>query len=93
MKPFSIRWRGTTPALAFFWNAVAIAIVAAMTIETRFFLDDYSKSKKWPKSAKLGITVATAFLFSFLVFILLRVAFGFGGGMLASVKVQHESVF
>ncbi len=90
--PLFTRWRGTRPVLAFFWNAVAIAIVAALTIEVRFYLDDYSKSKEWPKALKLGITVATAFLASFSVFILLRVVFGFGGGMLAAVKM-HKTLF
>ena len=78
----------TTYFKAFILNAVTVAIIAALSIEMRSYLDSAGRKAKggWDLSdpAKTLIVFVSAFTVAIIVYMSLYVLVGFGGGMLTS---------
>jgi hypothetical protein len=80
-KPL-INLRTTTIAKAFFINAIVLSVIAACSIELRRYLDSIKETKKLSRLQKIIITISGTFFIGVIVYILARISFGFGGGML-----------
>ena len=80
-KPL-INLRTTTIAKAFLINAIVLAVIAAGSIELRKYLDSIKETRKLSRFRKVIITISGTFFIGFIVYILARISFGFGGGML-----------
>ena len=78
----------TTYFKAFILNAITVAIIAALSIEVRSYLDYVGRKAKggWDlsDSAKTLIVFVSAFSVAIVVYVSLYVLVGFGGGMLTS---------
>ena len=76
----------TTYFKAFILNAVAAAIIAALSIEMRSYLDRQSRKVKggWELSdaTKTIIVFVSGFTIAMIVYVLMYIFVGFGGGML-----------
>ena len=91
--PLTTRFRATTFAKAFVLNAIASAAIAALAIEMRIQLDDerqpvYSYFSSLfggglSEMQKIGIVFSTAFICAIVVYHLMYLTVGFGGGMVA----------
>tara|TARA_B100001964_G_C14230978_1_gene600029 strand:+ start:1054 stop:1332 length:279 start_codon:yes stop_codon:yes gene_type:complete len=86
--PLVKHFRATTIRHAFFLNAFASAIIAALSIEMRSYLDyhDLKTNHKWNLSErqKTLIVFTTAFIVALLAYWVLHLVIGFGGGMLSN---------
>jgi len=92
--PLTTKFRATTYAKAFILNAIACAAVAALAIEMRIQLDDekqpvYSYFSSLlggglSEMQKVGIVFSTAFIGAIIVYHLMYMFVGFGGGMLTT---------
>lgn len=75
---------------AFILNAIAVAVISTLSIEMRSYLDAVSRDAKgsWNlnNSTKTIIVFTSAFIVAIVVYILLYVVVGFGGGMLTAKK-------
>lgn len=91
--PLTTGLRGTTLVKAFFLNAIALAIVSALSIEVRQYLDYMGKRAKggWALSdlVKTGIVFVSAFSVALAVYFVLWVFVGFGGGLIATEKLAR----
>ena len=79
---------------AFILNAISVAVISALSIEMRSYLDAVGRDAKgsWNLNdpTKTIIVFTSAFIVAIIVYILLYVIVGFGGGMLTSKKsVSH----
>jgi hypothetical protein len=76
----------TTYLNAFILNAIAVAVIAALSIEMRMYLDDIGRKAKggWNLSdlSKTAIVFISGFIIAMFVYFVLYVLVGFGGGML-----------
>tara|TARA_B100001250_G_C19770954_1_gene777156 strand:- start:701 stop:1006 length:306 start_codon:yes stop_codon:yes gene_type:complete len=76
----------TTYFKAFVLNAISVAIIAALSIEMRSYLDRIGVKAKggWDLSdpTKTAIVFVSGFTIAMMVYLLLYVFVGFGGGML-----------
>jgi hypothetical protein len=76
----------TTYFKGFILNAVAAAIIAALSIEMRSYLDRQGRKVKgeWELSdaTKTIIVVVSGFTIAMIVYVLMYIFVGFGGGML-----------
>ena len=85
-KPL-INFRGTTIARAFILNAILIGITTALTIEVRRTVDESRYTKDFPDIPhKVLVTAFASILIGLTAYIVLRIIFGAGGGMLAPNK-------
>lgn len=75
---------------AFILNSIAVAIISALSIQIRSYLDTLGRDVKggWDLSnlTKTIIVFTSAFLVAIVVYLLLYVVVGFGGGMLTRNK-------
>lgn len=86
--------RATTIPKAYFLNAVAVAIIAALSIETRQLLNDeksnfYSyfnellSGKGLTETQKVFIVFASSFIIAIVTYLIMFLLFDYGRGMLA----------
>ena len=80
-KPL-IDLRATTIKKAFFLNAVVLASIATFSIELRRYLDVRSETKGLTEINKVIITLIGTFFIGLIIYILTRLLFGFGEGLL-----------
>ena len=84
-KPL-INFRATTIRKAFILNALVLCIIAALSIELRRYLDKLSETKGLKEYQKMLITVVGTFFIGIIIYMLTRVVFGFGDGLLANTN-------
>ena len=85
-KPL-LPFRGTTIARAFLLNAILIGITTALTIEVRRTVNENRYTKDFPDVPhKVLATAFASILIGLIAYIVLRIIFGAGGGMLAPNK-------
>ena len=89
--PLIKNFRATTIRRAFFINAVAVAIIAALTIEVRLFVNDNSKTEdsffyNVSHFSKVLVVIITSFSIAIIVYLLLYGTTGYGGGFIAPLK-------
>ena len=81
---------------AFILNAIALAIISALSIETRSYLDTLGRDVKgkWTLSnfTKTAIVFFSAFVVAIVVYLLLYFLVGFGGGMLTTHKQSRSLI-
>ena len=86
MFPLIKGFFATTYFKAFMLNAIAAAVISALSIEMRSFLDRQSQKVKgdWNLSdaTKTGIVFFSGFTIAMIVYAIMFVFVGFGGGML-----------
>ena len=73
---------------AFILNAFALAIISALSIETRIYLDSIGKKVKdasLSNFTKTVIVFISAFIVGTVIYLLMYIFVGFGGGMLTAV--------
>jgi len=75
---------------AFILNAIAVAVISALSIEIRSYLDTLGRDVKggWNLTdfTKTLIVFSSAFIVAIIVYLILYFLVGFGGGMLTSHK-------
>lgn len=75
---------------AFILNAIAVAVISALSIEIRSYLDTLGRDVKggWNLTdfTKTLIVFSSAFMVAILVYLILYFTVGFGGGMLTTHK-------
>ena len=79
-----IDMRSTTIRNAFFLNAIVLAAIATASIELRRFIDIRKETKRLSETKKFIITMIGTFLIGMLIYIIFRIVFGFGEGLLAN---------
>ena len=77
-----INLRATTISKAFFLNAVVLASIATFSIELRRYLDIRSETKGLTEVNKILITLLGTFFIGIIIYVLTRLLFGFGEGLL-----------
>jgi len=82
-KPL-IDMRATTIRKAFFLNAIVLAAVATVSIELRRYLDIRKETKGLSEIKKFTITMIGTFIIGVLIYLITRIIFGFGEGLLAT---------
>ena len=82
-KPL-IDFRATSIFRSFILNAIVLAVITVTTIEFRTHLDVFSKTKNLKEWQKILLTLTGTFIFSFCIFTIIRIIFGYGDGNLAS---------
>jgi hypothetical protein len=82
-KPI-LNLRATTIAKAFLLNAIVLSIIAAGSIELRRYLDIRKETKGLTRLQKVIITISGTFIIGVAVYILARISFGFGEGLMAT---------
>ncbi len=86
--PLIKNFMATTYIKAFILNAIAAAVIAALSIEMRSYLDRVGRKAKggWDLSdaSKTLIVFISGFTVAMVVYALMYVFVGFGGGMLAN---------
>lgn len=86
-KPL-LSFRATNIARAFILNAIIIGITTAFTIEIRRILDENQYTKYFPdRPHKMIATALASIIIGLVVYMLLRLLFGSGGGMLAPPRL------
>ncbi|MHA2082801.1 MAG: hypothetical protein ACXABD_03495 [Candidatus Thorarchaeota archaeon] len=85
--PLIKNFLATTYIKAFILNAIAAAIIAALSIEMRSYLDRVGRKAKggWDLSdaSKTLIVFVSGFTVAMIVYAVMYLLVGFGGGMLA----------
>ena len=82
-----INYRPTTIGRAFLLNAIFIGLTTAFTIEARRIFNTNPYTKELPdRPHKLAATVLASICIGFTAYLLCRILFGLGGGMLAPIK-------
>ena len=75
---------------AFILNAIVVAIISALSIQMRSYLDNIGIRAKggWKLSdlTKTIIVVISGFTIAMIVYLIMYLLVGFGGGMLAPLK-------
>ena len=89
--PLVKNFRATTISRAFFINAVAFAIIAALTIEVRLFVNDNSKTEgsffyNVSHFSKVLVVIITSFSIAMIVYLSLYAFSSYGGGFIAPRK-------
>lgn len=79
-----IDMRATTISKAFFLNAIVLAAIATASIELRRYIDIRKETRGLSKTKKFIITMIGTFLIGILIYVIFRIVFGFGEGLLAS---------
>ncbi len=86
--PLIKNFLATTYFKAFILNAIAAAVIAALSIEMRSYLDRVGRKAKggWDLSdaAKTIIVIISGFTVAVIVYAIMHLLVGFGGGMLTS---------
>ena len=88
---------------AFVLNAIAVALVAACSVELRqllneeksgtyIFFNNFLSGGKLSEVQKAGIVFIGSFIFALLTYLFLFILFGFGGGMLTSLHNTSEKI-
>ena len=88
---------------AFILNAIAVALVAACSVELRqllneeksgtyIFFNNFLSEGKLSEVQKALIVFAGSFIFALLTYLFLFILFGFGGGMLTSLHHTSEKI-
>jgi hypothetical protein len=80
--PIFKNFRATNRKKAFLLNALCGALITIIAIETKSALDRIPTLEKIP-AAKAFITMIATFISALIVYVILYILFGFGGGMLA----------
>ena len=91
MFPLFPKLRGTTLIKAFILNALCAAIISALSIEVRSYLDSLGRELKngWHLTdlTKTLIVICSAFLCALSVYFIFYLIFGFGSGFLAEKNI------
>lgn len=77
-----IDMRSTTIARAFFLNALILAIIAAASIELRRFIEERIETKDLSRSKKMIVTTGGSFIIGIVTYLLIRIVFGYGEGLI-----------
>ena len=88
---------------AFILNAIAVALVAACSVELRqllneeksgtyIFFNNFLSAGKLSEVQKASIVFIGSFVFALLTYLFLFILFGFGGGMLTSIHHTSEKI-
>ena len=90
--PLTTEFRGTTLLRAFFLNAICLALVSALSIQVRQYLDRLGRKAKggWALSdfSKTAIVSLSGFSVAVTVYFVLWALFGYGGGMITARKLS-----
>ena len=78
-----VNFRSTTMGKAFLLNGLVIGLIAGLSIEVRALMDVRPEVRHWSRGLKVIITTLSSAVIGILVFIVFRVFFSYGGGMLA----------
>tara|TARA_B110000008_G_C16962028_1_gene560532 strand:- start:1883 stop:2182 length:300 start_codon:yes stop_codon:yes gene_type:complete len=89
--PLIKNFRATTLRRAFFINAVAVAIIAALTIEVRLYVYKNAAKKSLffynvSHLNKVIFVITSSFIIAIIVYLLLYLITGYGGGLIAPLK-------
>lgn len=89
--PLIKNFRATTLRRAFLINAIAVAIIAALTIEVRLYIKQNARKKnlyfyKVPHFQKVMFVIISSFLIAMIVYLMLNGISGYGGGLVAPLK-------
>lgn len=93
MKPLiTSKFRATTIPKTFIINAIVIAIIATVGIETKSFMNrkitkTNSDNYELSEVSKAFITLGSTFLAGLITYTIMYILFNFGGGMLAPNKL------
>ena len=82
--------RSTTIRKSFILNVLVLAIIATTSIELRSYLDIIGETKELTNSIKLIITFIGTFIIGLIIYILTRILFGFGEGLLANLPFSKK---
>ena len=82
--------RSTTIRKAFLLNAIVLAAVATVSVELRRYLDVKKETKGLTEVQKMGLTMIGTFVIGILIYILTRLIFGYGEGLLASPPFSRK---
>ena len=85
-KPL-LPFRTTTIPKTFIINSLVLSIIAALSIELRQYLDIRAETKGLTELQKLYITMFGTFLMGLIIYIVCRLIFGFGEGMMTTTVV------
>ena len=74
---------------AFVLNSLVIAVIAALSIETRLYLGREgvlwaANKQTLAEATKFSVTLLTSFLIALLVYHIMYIIFGYGAGMLVT---------
>ena len=87
--PFFKHFYANTFLKAFILNAFALGVISALSIETRIYLDYVGKQVKSTHHltdfTKTVIVFISAFIVGTVIYLLMYIFVGFGGGMLTAV--------
>ena len=75
--------RSTTIIKAFLLNAIVLSIIASLSIELRNKIDIREETKGLTESNKLLLTMIGTFFMGIIVYVIIRLLFGFGDGLMA----------
>ena len=89
--PLIKNFRATTLIRAFFINAVAVAVIAALTIEVRLYVKQNASKKNLyfynvSHLNKVIFVIISSFIIAIIVYLLLYLITGYGGGLIAPLK-------
>ena len=82
-----VDFRSTTIFRAFILNALVVALLAGMSIELRGYMDVREETKNLSRFRKMLITIIGTVIIGLSLFILARLIFGYGGGLLAPTPI------
>lgn len=89
--PLIKNFRATTISRAFLINAVAFAIIAALTIEIRLYVKENTEKKKlffynYSRVSKILFVIISSFFIALVVYLSLYAFSSYGGGFIAPAK-------
>ena len=76
-----IDMRATTIRKAFFLNALLLGVIAATSIELRKLIEERVETKDLSRPRKVLLTIIGSFLMAFLTYLIIRIIFGYGEGL------------
>tara|TARA_B100000674_G_C37672572_1_gene837722 strand:- start:50 stop:334 length:285 start_codon:yes stop_codon:yes gene_type:complete len=88
-----IDFRATRIWKAFILNAIVLACIATASIELRRYLDVQEETKGLSTSRKVFITMLGTFLIGIIIYISIRLIFGFGEGLMACEPFSKSFLF
>ena len=85
-KPL-LPFRTTTIPKTFIINSLVLSVIAALSIELRQYLDIRAETKGLTELQKLYITMFGTFIMGLIIYVVCRLFFGFGEGMMTTTVV------
>lgn len=88
MKHFSgiFDFHASTVFRAFVLNAIVVGMITGLSIELRRIIDDEAYTKGISEIGKILMTIAGTSVMGFIIYLVIRVMFGFGDGLIATTR-------